>query len=79
LDVCIERTKARRAAKGTLKDFDPEKTLVPRYRTAMSVRERLLAAGQFDVRDLEYDHADEIVRSWLGVPAVQAKAAGGDE
>lgn len=65
LEKCIEQTLARRAKKGNVKPFDPEKTLAPKFRAILSSREALEAAGK-DCRDIPHgDAAFPIVVGWL--------------
>jgi adenylate kinase family enzyme len=66
LATCIERVLARRAAKGNTKPFDPNRSLIPKYRAVQAVRSKLLAAGK-DVRDIDHTRGCEVVRSWLSV------------
>lgn len=57
LEVSIKRVLQRRLDKGNDKHFDPNKTLIPRHRAIMRVRQKLAAAG-CNVFDL--DHTDSV-------------------
>ena len=45
LDVCIKQTLDRRAAAGNTKEFDPEKSLVPKHRAVELAHNKLTSWG----------------------------------
>jgi hypothetical protein len=58
LELCIERVKARRILADNIDEFDPYKTLVPRYRSIKRVFEKLVAAGR-TVRTIDHTRSVE--------------------
>jgi hypothetical protein len=63
LDICIQRTQARRDAKGTTKPFDPTH-LTNDWYSCKRVRTKMLAAGR-DITDLDHTRSFEIVEEVL--------------
>ena len=57
MDVCIQRVRDRRLAKGNTKPFDPEKTLIKDYGSVRAARKNAIAAD-FTVVDI--DHSDAL-------------------
>jgi hypothetical protein len=73
VQVCIERTMMRRRARGNLKLFDPNKTLVPKFRAVLATRKKFEKARR-DVRTISHLSAMQIVDAWLREPALCAVA-----
>jgi hypothetical protein len=64
LQTCIDRVLARRAAKGNDKPFDPDKSLVPRFRRVAALPEKFKAAGRTTC-SVNHHVAYDIVMSFL--------------
>lgn len=64
LDVCIERVKARRLARGNDKPFDPKRTLTKDY-VAVGQAKRNATIQGFRVVDIGYESALFDARVWM--------------
>jgi hypothetical protein len=62
IEVCIERVRSRRAERGNIKPFDPNRTLVGDYKAVKQAKQNALRAG-FAVVDIDHTLAvDEVLR-----------------
>lgn len=56
-EVCVQRVLGRRAAKGNLAPFDPERTMRPTYRGIESLRGRVVADRLHPVAVVDHEQA----------------------
>lgn len=75
IEVCLERVRARRVARGDLRELDPSNT-VSKYKAILNAKKRVSAPPlSHRVVDIDHRDAEAQVLALLGLPNIALKAA----